>query len=140
MLQQLQQSVIERQVDTYLDEQRACSHCGKLRPLKQRDQAPFRTLFGLVEVSNPRWQQCDCQPHPTKTLRPLAVLLPERTSPELCYLESKWASLAAYGVTAELLHEVLPIDQKHSANTVRNHTLRAAHRQEQMLGDEKPYI
>ena len=89
VLQQLQQSVIERQVDTYLDEQRACSHCGKLRPLKQRDQAPFRTLFGLVEVSNPRWQQCDCQPHPTKTLRPLAVLLPERTSPELCYLESE---------------------------------------------------
>ncbi|MGI8588881.1 MAG: ISKra4 family transposase, partial [Chloroflexia bacterium] len=79
---------------------------------------------------------CDCQPHPTKTLRPLAALLPERTSPELCYLESKWASLAAYGVTMQLLHEVLPIDEKHSANTVRNHTLRAAQRKEQMLGDE----
>ncbi|MGI8586269.1 MAG: ISKra4 family transposase, partial [Chloroflexia bacterium] len=79
---------------------------------------------------------CDCQPHPTKTLRPLAALLPERTSPELCYLESKWASLAAYGVTTELLHEVLPIDEKHSANTVHNHTLRAAQRKEQMLGDE----
>jgi hypothetical protein len=70
-------------------------------------------------------------------MRPLATLLPERTSPELLYLETKWASLVAYGVTAELLHEVLPIDHKHSAIMVRNHTLRAARRKEQMLGNEQ---
>jgi hypothetical protein len=64
-------------------------------------------------------------------------VLPERTSPELLYLETKWASLAAYGLTTELLHEVLPLDEKHSAITVRNHTLRAARRKEQMLGDEQ---
>ena len=44
--------------------------------------------------------------------------------------------LAAYGVTAALLHEVLPIDPKHSATSVRNHTLNAARRKEHMLGDE----
>jgi hypothetical protein len=126
VLQQLQQTVIEQQVDAYLDEQRACPACGKRRPLKESDTAPFRTPFGRVEVRNPRWEQCACQPHPEKALRPLAALLPERTSPELRYLETKWASLAAYGLTTELLHEVLPIDQKYSANTVRNHTLRAA--------------
>lgn len=137
VLQQLQQTVIERQVGTYLDQQRACPHCSKQRRLKQAAPAPFRTLFGLVEVHNPRWRQCTCQPQTTKTLRPLAALLPERTSPELLYLETKWAALAAYGVTTELLHEVLPIDQKHSVSTVRNHTLRAAKRKEQMLGDEQ---
>jgi hypothetical protein len=136
VLQQLQQVVIERQVGTYLDQQRACPTCGKKRPLKESDTAPFRTLFGRVEVRNPRWEQCPCQGHAAKTLRPLATLLPERTSPELRYLETKWASLAAYGLTTELLHEVLPIDQKHNPITVRNHTLRAAQRQEQMLGDE----
>ena len=136
VLQHLQQTVIEQQVDAYLDHERACPHCGKQRRLKQAELAPFRTLFGLVAVRNPRWWQCSCRPHPTRTLRPLAALLPERTSPELLYLETKWASLAAYGVTTKLLHEVLPIDQKHSAITVRNHTLRAARRKEQMLGDE----
>jgi hypothetical protein len=136
VLQHLQQTVIEQQVDAYLDQERACPHCGKKRRLKQSEPAPFRTLFGLVEVRNPRWWQCRCRPHTTKTLRPLAALLPERTSPELLYLETKWASLAAYGVTTALLHEVLPMDQKHSAITVRNHTLRAARRKEQMLGDE----
>jgi hypothetical protein len=139
LLQALQQAVVEQQVDGYLDQERACPHCGKKRRLKQGERAPFRTLFGLVEVSNPRWRQCNCQPHTIKTLRPLAALLPERTSPELLYLETKWASLAAYGLTTELLHEVLPIDQKHSAITVRNHTLRMARRKEQMLGDEHDF-
>lgn len=159
VLHQLQQAVVERQVEAYLDQQRPCPHCGKKRRLKQSDPALFRTLFGLIRVSNPRWRQCSChcrpchtsrpsqqpqttnsdtaEPHTTTTFRPLAALLPERTSPELLYLETKWASLASYGLTTELLHEVLPIDRKHSAITVRNHTLRAARRKEKMLGDEQ---
>ncbi len=95
VLQQLQQVVTEQQIDTYLEQERACSMCGKRRQLKESAPAPFRTLFGRVEVRNPRWEQCACQPHAAKTLRPLAALLPERTSPELRYLETKWAALAA---------------------------------------------
>ena len=137
LLQQRQQTIIDQQVAAYLDGQRACPHCGKHRHLKQSETAPFRTLFGLVVVLNPRWQQCDCQPHQHKTFRPLRALLPERSSPELRYLETKWASLASYGITAKLLHEVLPLDQKHSEVSVRNHTLRAARRNEQALGAEQ---
>lgn len=137
VLQQLQQEIVEQQVEAFLEQARTCPHCGKKRHLKQSEPAPFRTLFGVVTVSNPRWRQCNCQVHTTKTLRPLAGLLPERTSPELLYLETKWASLAAYGLTTELLHEVLPIDQKHCTSTVRNHTLRTARRKEQLLGDEQ---
>ncbi|HEV8177880.1 MAG TPA: ISKra4 family transposase, partial [Gemmatimonadales bacterium] len=137
LLAQLQRVVIAQQVDAYLDQQRACPACGKKRPLKESDTAPFRTLFGLVEVRNPRWEHCACQPHPEKTWRPLTALLPERTSPELLYLETKWAALASYGVTTQVLHEVLPIDQKHSAVTVRNHTLRVAQRSEEALGAEQ---
>jgi len=137
LLQQLQQTIIDQQVAAYLDGQRACPHCGKNRRLKQSETAPFRTLFGLVSVLNPRWHQCDCQPHQHKTFRPLTALLPERSSPELLYLETKWASLASYGITAKLLHEVLPLDQKHSEVSVRNHTLRAARRNEQAMGAEQ---
>ncbi len=88
-------------------------------------------------MPNPRWEHCDCQPHTEKTFRPLAALLPERTSPELLYLETKWAALASYGVTTQVLHEVLPINQKHSAVTVRNHTLQVARRSEAALGTEQ---
>jgi hypothetical protein len=41
---------------------------------------------------------------------PLAVLLPDPITPELLSLETKWAALASYGVTAPLLQEVLPIN------------------------------
>ena len=137
MLHDLQQSIVDHQVAGYLDVQRACPDCGKHRHLKEHGTAPFRTLFGVVPAPNPRWRHCDCQPHPERTFRPLAMLLPERTSPELLYLETKWAALVSYGLTARFLHEVLPIDRTHSAVTVRNHTLQAARRSEQRLGAEQ---
>jgi len=137
VLRELQRTIIERQVSAYLDQQRACPHCGKTRRIKKGGTAPFRTLFGRVAVCNPRWHQCDCQPHTEKTFRPLSALLPERTSPELLYVETKWAALASYGSTASFLHDVLPIDHTHSGVTVRNHTLKVARRKEQMLGAEK---
>lgn len=137
VLHNLQRSIVDHQVAGYLDTQCPCPHCGKHRHLKEHGVAPFHTLFGVVSVSNPRWQQCDCQSHREKTFRPLAALLPERTSPELRYLETKWAALISYGSTTNLLHDVLPIDRTHSAVTVRNHLLQAARQSEQMLGDEE---
>jgi len=106
------------------------------RTTKDSGTSPFRTPFGKVQLPNPRWHHCTCQPQPTKTFRPLAVLLTEPTSPELLYLESKWASLVTYGVTTKLLHEVLPVDEKLSDQTVRNHLHRVAEREEQTLGEE----
>ena len=137
VLHALQRTIVDQQVIAFLDEQRACPDCGKQRHLKEHGTAPFRTLFGVVPVPNPRWYQCACQPYTEKTLRPLATLLSERTSPELRYLETKWAALVSYGSTAKLLHDVLPIDRTHSAVTVRNHLLQAARRGEQALGDEQ---
>jgi hypothetical protein len=103
LLQELQRTMIEQQVQAYLDQQRACPACGKQRILKQSGRAPFRTLFGLVSVLNPRWQQCDCQTHQHKTFRPLKALLAERSSPDERYLETKWASLRPYGVTTKVV-------------------------------------
>jgi len=137
LLHKLQCTIIERQVAAYLNQRRACPHCGKQRQLKDSSATPFRTLFGRVSVPNPRWRQCDCQPHKEKTFRPLTALLPARTSPELLYLETKWAALASYGLTVKILRDVLPIDRKHSAVTVRNHTLQMARRKEEMLGGER---
>jgi len=137
VLHALQRSIVGHQVVGYLDDQRACPECGKQRQIKAHGTASFRSLFGVVSVPNPRWQHCDCQSHTERTFRPLATLLPERSSPELLYLETKWAALMSYGLTTKLLHDVLPIDGKHSAVSVRNHTLAVARRSEQRLGAEQ---
>ncbi len=137
VLHKLQKTIVEHQVTAYLDQERPCPQCQKQRQIKDCGTSPFRTLFGVIQIPNPRWHHCACQEQEKRSFRPLATLLPERTSPELLYLETKWASVASYGITSKLLHEVLPIDQRHSEVTIRNHLLRTAQRQEQALGAEK---
>jgi hypothetical protein len=68
---------------------------------------------------------------------PLAALLPERTTPDLLYLETKWAVLMSYGLTVKLLQDVLPIDEPLEAVTIRNHVLTVAQRLEDALGEEQ---
>ncbi len=73
----------------------------------------------------------------TTSFSPLAALLPERTPPDLLYLETKWAALMSYGLTVKLLQDVLPRDEPLEAVTMRNHVLTVAQRLEDALGDEQ---
>ena len=68
---------------------------------------------------------------------PLAELLSERTTPELLYLEAKFAGLASYGTSARLLAEVLPLGRPLHAAAVRLHTQAVAQRLEDELGPEQ---
>ena len=147
LLHSVQAVVAQHQVAAALERRRPCPQCGKRRALKDNLSTVFRSVFGELSLPNPRWRHCECQSGQNcqeqepnqgpRTFRPLAAILPERTSPELLYLESKWASLLSYGLTTKLLHDVLPIDEKHSQATVRNHLLRVAERSEQEMGAEK---
>jgi hypothetical protein len=74
---------------------------------------------------------------PEQYLSPLAALLPEHTTPELLFLETKWSALMSYGLTAELLEEVLPMDLPLHASTIREHVCSVAQRLENELGDEQ---
>ena len=76
--------------------------------------------------------------HPTRTFSPLAAVLPERTTPELLYLESKFAGLVSYGQSAELLAETLPLGRQLHASAVRLHALATGTRLEGELGPEQP--
>jgi hypothetical protein len=89
MLQGIQEVVVEWQMHDYLEYQRHCPQCGKLRHSKGSHSTVFRTVFGDVPVESPRFTHCPCQPHATESFSPLAELLPERTTPELLYLETK---------------------------------------------------
>ena len=70
-------------------------------------------------------------------MSPLANHLPERTTPELLYLETKFASLLSYGLSTDLLNETLPVDDTLNPITLRNHLFRMAQRTEDALGEEQ---
>ena len=72
-----------------------------------------------------------------RTVCPLATLLSKRTSPERLYLESKFASLMSYGLTVKLLEEILPLEGKLNAASVRNNLHEVAQKVEAELGEEE---
>jgi len=137
VLQALQEVVVEWQMHTYLQQQRTCPHCGKIRQSKGVHHTVFRTVFGALPVESPRLYHCGCQAHTTTSFSPLAALLPEHTTPDLLSLETTWAALMSYGLTVKLLQDVLPLDEPLEAVTIRNHVFKLAQRLEDALGDEQ---
>jgi len=98
----LQAVVVEQQMTAYLKTQRPGTRCGHLQRRQGSPPTQVRTVVGPLSVQSPRLDQCPCQPHPTETYRPLAALLPEPLTPEWRFLETTWAALGSYSVTAQL--------------------------------------
>ena len=130
LLVELQRQVVTRQIAAFLTTRAACPSCGRTRGIKDHKTVVFRALFGNLQLPSPRLRRCPCQHDGQSSTSPLLELLPEHTAPELVYLESKWSSLASYGLTVQALHDFLPTDAKLSATSVRRNTLRVARRSE----------
>jgi hypothetical protein len=137
LLQQVQQNLVQQQVAEYEKQHDSCQHCGGKLLHKDKRTIVYRTLFGKLKLPCNRLFHCSCQKQPTRTFQPLANLLTERTSPELLYLESKFASLISYGLSVQILEELLPIEGQINATTVRNNVQSIAQRLENELGEEK---
>jgi hypothetical protein len=60
-------------------------------------------------------------------------VLPERTTPELLYLEAKFAGMMSYGLSATLLGELLPLGRSLHPTSVRRHVQATAQRLEAEL-------
>jgi hypothetical protein len=95
-----------------------------------------RTVFGQIGVPNPRWNRCPWDTTGPKTFRPGKAWLEGRTSPEMLYLETKWASLIPFAKVADLLKDVLPVGDA-NPQTIRNHLQATTERIEQELGEER---
>jgi len=137
LLKALQQSIVSHQSSQYIKAHIACPHCDKKRRSKGHHMIQYRTLFGIVSLPSPRVYRCACEAPTTKTVSLLTGWLPEHNSPELQYMETKWASLMAYGLTADLLKDILPVSESLNAATVRHHLHGIARRQELEL-EERP--
>src|SRR3954468_9109950 len=135
-----QTSLVAAQAASFLARHRCCELCGRHLQSKGRCRLLFRTAFGTIPLVSPRLHRCACQPAASKTFSPLTALFTEHTAPELLYLETRWASLMSFGLTAGLLKDVLPVDTRTNAASIRNHLHKVALRQEAELGDERPRI
>jgi hypothetical protein len=136
-LEGVQRILANRQVEEYVDTQRRCPACARQRTQKGQHEIVYRTLFGRLRIESPRLYECRCKVFARKSFSPLAELLPERSAPELAYLEAKWAALIPFHATSELLAEVLPIGQTLGTTSIRRKLHEVAERIESKLGEER---
>lgn len=139
LLQTLQKTMVLNQAERYSASHQDCPCCHKKRTIKSYHTFQFRTLFGIISIPNMRLYHCACAHSSTQSFSLLSKWLLEHTSPELLYIETKWASLMSYGSTANLLHDVLPVNQSLNSVTVRNH-LHKVKRQEAELEGKPDHL
>ncbi len=137
ILSGLQRRMVEQQAANFIAERERCPECGKALRHNGRHEIVMRTVFGKLKIESPRFYRCRCGGNKRSSFSPLATALPERTSAEMLYLETKWASLVSYGMTLEMLDEVLPVGEDLNTTAIRQNVARLAERIESELGEEK---
>jgi hypothetical protein len=140
LLTRLQQHVVAQQASVFVTTRSHCEACGTPLQRKEETTRGLRTLFGTVLLTSPRLYHCRCQTRAITTFRPLTELLSASTTPELLFLETKWASLISYGLTARVLKDFLPLDETLNATTIQNHTLAVAQRCEDELEEDQEAV
>jgi len=138
LLREGQRRVMQQQSTAFLAVQMACPTCGRQRSIKDHKTLGLRTLFGKISLDSPRLRQCCRQADGPASISPLTQLISDRSTPELQYLETRWASLVSYGLTVRALRDFLPVDEELNISTVRRTALDVAGRCEAELGPEQP--
>ncbi|OLV15813.1 hypothetical protein BOO71_0013738 [Deinococcus marmoris] len=139
VLNALQAVLVEQQISQQLEGVRPCPECGIQRRTKGHHHVLLHTVYGDIPVNSPRWWRCACDVQ-GGTFSPLSSLMPENTTPELLFLQTKWASMVSYGATVNLLRDVLPMGKTLNAETVRKHVHQVAQRAEDALGAEQAFF
>ena len=137
ILSSLQEKIVANQTENFVTTHRSCLVCGKKCRKKGSYPIVFRTLFGDISLSSPRFYTCSCKQQKQKTFSPLTELLQEHTSPERLYLETKWASLIPFEKTVNLLKDVLPLSDTLCPSSVRNHLIKMAEKDDLALEEER---
>ncbi|MFM0348775.1 ISKra4 family transposase [Paraburkholderia sp. RL17-347-BIC-D] len=126
LLAQVQSLLVPEQTTGWMKSQMACHRCGSMLAHKDARSIVLRTVFGKVDVPSPRLWACSCaeeQGQPRRSLSPLCKALRQRVTPELEYLQAKWAAHLPYRQATELLREVLPLDKGISFGSTRRRIL-----------------
>ena len=111
----LQQLVVKQQCEAYVLTSRFCSDCETFRRIKDYGKRKIRTVYGRVEVSNPRIMNCRrCLPYSFDASAVLRDICPDQATPELMELSARMGSLMPYRKAADVLAEFLPIPSTES--------------------------
>ena len=106
----LQQVVVNQQCEAYVLTRRFCTDCEGFRRIKDCSKRKIRTVFGRVEVRNPRIMNCQhCLPHFCDAWTVLRDICPDQATPELMERSARLGSLLPYRKAAEVMAEFLPI-------------------------------
>lgn len=130
MLAEVQSVLVSHQAAGWMEDQLACCRCGSVLAHKDSKSIVMRTVFGKVEIPSPRLRTCGCgamQGEPRRSVSPLSKAVPQRVTPELEYLQAKWAAHLPYRQAVELLQEVLPLDKGVSLENTRRRILAVGH-------------
>lgn len=138
LLLEIQRAMVQEQVQHYAVTHHHCADCGTLRGLKGTHAIVYRTVFGMLWVSSPRLYACRCRKRATKSTSPLAKLITERTTPELVYLQNRFAAVMSFEAAETLLQEVLPLSGTVSVAGIHRTVQKVAKRLERELGPERP--
>ena len=132
----LQQLVVKQQCEAYVLTSRYCSDCETFRRIKDSGKRKIRTVFGRVEVSNPRIMNCRrCLPYFFDASAVLRDICPDQATPELMELSARMGSLMPYRKAADVLAEFLPIPSTESFMTLRHRTMKLGERLDEKARD-----
>ena len=121
LVHEAQRALINAQAHGFVSASRHCLHCGAALSIKAKHTIRYQMVFGKMAIDSPQLRVCKCSRDMSrKSFSPLAAALPGRLSPELEYLQVKWAAHLLYAVTTALLKETLPVDQAISISGLRN--------------------
>ena len=121
LVYEAQRALVNAQAHGFVAASRHCLQCDATLSIKARHTIRYRTVFGKMTIDSPQLRVCKCSQNTcSKSFSPLAVALPGRVSPELEYLQVKWAAHLPYAVATALLKETLPVDQAISISGLRN--------------------
>ena len=111
----LRQLVVKQQCEAYVLTSRYCSDCETFQHIKDSGKRKIRTVFGRVEVSNPRTMNCRrCLPYFFDASAVLRDICPDQATPELMELSARMGSLMPYRKAPDILAEFLPIPSTES--------------------------
>lgn len=102
LLEALQAPIVQQQANYFLTQELPKLPASRI--LKDYQPLILRTLFDIVRLRSPRFTVIQASDKPY-TINPLRSLFTQRTTPEMLYLETKWAALLSYSQTATLLKE-----------------------------------
>ena len=126
LLAKVQAELISKQVQWWLSGQTRCQKCGAALSHKDSRSTVLRTAYGKVTVKSPRLWSCACQETaqtPQRVVHSLSKALIRRVTPELEYIEAKWAAHLPCRQATNMLKEVLPLDKGISSSGIRDRIL-----------------